>query len=255
MDSYRERQVEIIFSEYNLQNSDLDVILRLPVYLGSASQIVVVNLGQLDGQAIHVSARGIGWEEDRQWGEYLEYSGRTYGYEISFLIFQIQGILLLDNRPLSLEVTSTGELPVDEILYLVAENGTVLASQEVTTSSSQNALLEFSWPEGESVTLKAYMGGSSENYIQTYDVVIIEDASFQITRNGVIGGLVASLFVFLVVRIATKERIGGGKQNNTAKVTNRTREQRKEKIEVSCPECDQSLRVPAIQWKCKMSGL
>ena len=246
LDSYRERQVEIIFSEYNLQNSDLDVILRLPVYLGSASQIVVVNLGQLDGQAIHVSARGIGWEEDRQWGEYLEYSGRTYGYEISFPDFpNPRNPVAGQQATLTMEVTSTGELPVDEILYLVAENGTVLASQRVTTSSNQNALLEFSWPEGESVTLKAYMGGSSENYIQTYDVVIIEDTSFQIPWNGVVGGLVASLFVFLVVRVATKERIGG-EQNNTAKVTNRTKESRgEEKIEVSCPECSQSLRVPA----------
>lgn len=246
LDSYRERQVEIIFSEYNLQNSDLDVILRLPVYLGSASQIVVVNLGQLDGQAIHVSARGIGWEEDRQWGEYLEYSGRTYGYEISFPDFpNPRNPVAGQQATLTMEVTSTGELPVDEILYLVAENGTVLASQRVTTSSNQNALLEFSWPEGESVTLKAYMGGSSENYIQTYDVVIIEDTSFQIPWNGVVGGLVASLFVFLVVRVATKERIGGV-QNNTAKVTNRTKESRgEEKIEVSCPECSQSLRVPA----------
>ena len=246
LDSYRERQVEIIFSEYNLQNSDLDVILRLPVYLGSASQIVVVNLGQLDGQAIHVSARGIGWEEDRQWGEYLEYSGRTYGYEISFPDFpNPRNPVAGQQATLTMEVTSTGELPVDEILYLVAENGTVLASQRVTTSSNQNVLLEFSWPEGESVTLKAYMGGSSENYIQTYDVVIIEDTSFQIPWNGVVGGLVASLFVFLVVRVATKERIGGV-QNNTAKVTNRTKESRgEEKIEVSCPECSQSLRVPA----------
>ena len=246
LDSYRERQVEIIFSEYNLQNSDLDVILRLPVYLGSASQIVVVNLGKLDGQAIHVSARGIGWEEDRQWGEYLEYSSRTYGYEISFPDFpNPRNPVSGQQATLTMEVSSTGELPVDEILYLVAENGTVLASQRVTTSSSQNALLEFSWPEGESVTLKAYMGGSSENYIQTYDVVIIEDTSFQIPWNGVVGGLVASLFVFLVVRVATKERIGG-EQNNTAKVTNRTKESRgEEKVEVSCPECSQSLRVPA----------
>ena len=246
LDSYRERQVEIIFSEYNLQNSDLDVILRIPVYLGNASQIVVVNLGQLDGQAIHVSARGIGWDEDRQWGDYLEYSTRTYGYEISFPDFpNPRNPVAGQQATLTMEVTSAGELPVDEILYLVAENGTVLASQRVNTSSSQNVLLEFSWPEGESVTLKAYMGGSSENYIQTYDVVIIEDTSFQIPWNGVVGGLVASLLVFLVVRVATKERIGG-EQNNTAKVTNRTKESRgEEKIEVSCPECSQSLRVPA----------
>lgn len=246
LDSYRERQVEIIFSEYNLQNSDLDVILRIPVYLGNASQIVVVNLGQLDGQAIHVSARGIGWDEDRQWGEYLEYSSRTYGYQISFPDFpNPRNPVAGQQATLTMEVTSTGELPVDEILYLVAENGTVLASQRVTTSSSQNSMLEFSWPEGESVTLKAYMGGSSENYIQTYDVVIIEDTSFQIPWNGVVGGLVASLLVFLVVRVATKERIGG-EQNNTSKVTNRTKESRgEEKIEVSCPECSQSLRVPA----------
>lgn len=246
LDSYRERQVEIIFSEYNLQNSDLDVILRIPVYLGNASQIVVVNLGQLDGQAIHVSARGIGWDEDRQWGEYLEYSSRTYGHEISFPDFpNPRNPVAGQQATLTMEVTSTGELPVDEVLYLVAENGTVLASQRVTTSSSQNAMLEFSWPEGESVTLKAYMGGGSENYIQTYDVVIIEDTSFQIPWNGIVGGLVASLLIFLVVRVATKERIGG-EQNNTAKVTNRINEGRgEEKIEVSCPECSQSLRVPA----------
>ena len=246
LDSYRERQVEIIFSEYNLQNSDLEVILRLPVYLGSASQIVVVNLGQLDGQAIHVSARGIGWEEDRQWGEYLEYSSRTYGYEISFPDFpNPRNPVAGQQATLTMEVTSIGELPVDEMLYLVAENGTVLASQRITTSSSQNAVLEISWPEGESVTLKAYVGGSSENYIQTYDVVIIEDTSFKIPWNGVVGGLVASLFVFLVVRVATKERIGG-EQNSKAKVTNPTKESTgEEKVEVSCPECSQSLRVPA----------
>ena len=246
LDSYRERQVEIIFSEYNLQNSDLEVILRLPVYLGSASQIVVVNLGQLDGQAIHVSARGIGWEEDRQWGEYLEYSSRTYGYEISFPDFpNPRNPVAGQQATLTMEVTSTGELPIDEMLYLIAENGTVLASQRITTSSSQNAVLEISWPEGESVTLKAYVGGSSENYIQTYDVVIIEDTSFKIPWNGVVGGLVASLLVFLVVRVATKERIGG-EQNITTKVRNRRKESTgEEKVEVSCPECSQSLRVPA----------
>lgn len=244
LDSYRERQVEIIFSEYNLQNSDIEEILRLPVALGSTSQIIRVNLGELEGQAIHVSARGVDWNEDRQWGEYMEYTSRSYGYQITFPDFpNPRNPVAGQSASVSMEITSTGDLPVDEVLYLVAENGTVLASQRVTTSTSENTVLDIIWPEGESVTLKAYMGSSSENYIQTYEVVIIEDSTFEVPWRGVIGGLVSSLLIFLIVRVVTKERIDTGLVDKKQAKPNQQGKQ--EKVEVSCPECNQSLRVPS----------
>ena len=45
LDSYRERNVDLIFSDYNLDSADLNEIFRVPVTLGSASQTFTINLG------------------------------------------------------------------------------------------------------------------------------------------------------------------------------------------------------------------
>ena len=56
LDSYRERNVDLIFSDYNLDSADLNEIFRVPVTLGSASQTFTINLGEQTGRAIHLSA-------------------------------------------------------------------------------------------------------------------------------------------------------------------------------------------------------
>ena len=87
LDSYRERNVDLIFSDYNLNSADLSEIFRVPVTLGSASQTFTINLGEQTGQAIHLSASGVDWQEEQNWGVYLEYQPRSYGYYMNFADF------------------------------------------------------------------------------------------------------------------------------------------------------------------------
>ena len=93
LDSYRERNVDLIFSDYNLDSADLNEIFRVPVTLGSASQTFTINLGEQTGRAIHLSASGVDWQEEQNWGVYLEYQPRSYGYYMNLQIFLTQKIL------------------------------------------------------------------------------------------------------------------------------------------------------------------
>ena len=71
---------------------------------------------------------------------------------------------------------------------------------------------------------------------------VIEESNVEIPWNGIIGGLVASTLIFLVVRVATNQRVGSDFSSSKTKEVSKTPTD--EKVEISCPECSQSLRVP-----------
>ena len=108
----------------------------------------------------------------------------------------------------SISVTSTGDLDVSDTLFIISENGTILSSQEISVSGTDTFDIPIIWPQGEKVTLKAYLSDGVSDFSKTYEVVIIEESNVEIPWNGIIGGLVASTLIFLVVRVATNQRVG-----------------------------------------------
>ena len=243
LDSYRERNVDLIFSDYNLDSADLNEIFRVPVTLGSASQTFTINLGEQSGQAIHLSASGLDWQEEPNWGVYLEYQPRSYGYYMNFADFPNPKNPVAGSEAIvSISVTSTGDMDIDDTLFIISENGTILSSQEISVSGTETYNLPITWPQGEKVTLKAYLSDGVSDFSKTYEVVIIEESNVEIPWNGIIGGLVASTLIFLVVRVATNQRVGSDFSSSKTKEVSKTPTD--EKVEISCPECSQSLRVP-----------
>lgn len=243
LDSYRERNVDLIFSDYNLDSADLNEIFRVPVTLGSASQTFTVNLGEQAGRAIHLSASGVDWQEEQNWGVYLEYQPRSYGYYMNFADFPnpknpVEG----SEAIVSISVTSTGDLDISDTLFIISENGTILSSQDISVSGTETFDIPIIWPQGEKVTLKAYLSDGVSDFSKTYEVVIIEESNVEIPWNGIIGGLVASTLIFLVVRVATNQRVGSDFSSSKTEEVSKTPSE--ERVEISCPECSQSLRVP-----------
>lgn len=244
LDSYRERHVELIFSDYNLNNADLNEIFRVPVTLGSASQTFIINLGEQTGQAIHLSATGVEWQDEQRWGVYLEYQPRSYSYYMNFADFpNPKNPVAGSEATISIAVTATGDLDISDTLFIVSENGTILLSREITVSGTETFDLPIIWPQGEKVTLKAYLSDGVSDFSKTYEVVIIEESNVEIPWNGILGGLVASTLIFLVVRVATNQRVESEFKNKKPKEINSSPSD--EKVEISCPECNQSLRVPS----------
>ena len=243
LDSYRERNVDLIFSDYNLDSADLNEIFRVPVTLGSASQTFTINLGEQAGRAIHLSASGVDWQEEQNWGVYLEYQPRSYGYYMNFADFPnpknpVEG----SEAIVSISVTSTGDLDISDTLFIISENGTILSSQDISVSGTDTFDIPIIWPQGEKVTLKAYLSDGVSDFSKTYEVVIIEESNVEIPWNGIIGGLVASTLIFLVVRVATNQRVGSDFSSSKTEEVSKTPSE--ERVEISCPECSQSLRVP-----------
>ncbi|MBI19226.1 MAG: hypothetical protein CMB73_01455 [Euryarchaeota archaeon] len=243
LDSYRERNVDLIFSDYNLDSAGLNEIFRVPVTLGSASQTFTINLGEQTGRAIHLSASGVDWQEQQNWGVYLEYQPRSYGYYMNFADFPnpknpVEG----SEAIVSISVTSTGDLDISDTLFIISENGTILSSQDISVSGTDTFDIPIIWPQGEKVTLKAYLSDGVSDYSKTYEVVIIEESNVEIPWNGIIGGLVASTLIFLVVRVATNQRVGSDFSSSKTEEVSKTPSE--ERVEISCPECSQSLRVP-----------
>ena len=243
LDSYRERNVDLIFSDYNLESAGLNEIFRVPVTLGSASQTFTINLGEQTGRAIHLSASGVDWQEEQNWGVYLEYQPRSYGYYMNFADFPnpknpVEG----SEAIVSISVTSTGDLDISDTLFIISENGTILSSQDISVSGTDTFDIPIIWPQGEKVTLKAYLSDGVSDYSKTYEVVIIEESNVEIPWNGIIGGLVASTLIFLVVRVATNQRVGSDFSSSKTEEVSKTPSE--ERVEISCPECSQSLRVP-----------
>lgn len=243
LDSYRERNVDLIFSDYNLDSADLNEIFRVPVTLGSASQTFTINLGEQAGRAIHLSASGVDWQEEQNWGVYLEYQPRSYGYYMNFADFPnpknpVEG----SEAIVSISVTSTGDLDISDTLFIISENGTILSSQDISVSGTETFDIPIIWPQGEKVTLKAYLSDGVSDFSKTYEVVIIEESNVEIPWNGIIGGLVASTLIFLVVRVATNQRVGSDFSSSKTEEVSKTPSE--ERVEISCPECSQSLRVP-----------
>ena len=243
LDSYRERNVDLIFSDYNLDSADLNEIFRVPVTLGSASQTFTINLGEQTGRAIHLSASGVDWQEEQNWGVYLEYQPRSYGYYMNFADFPnpknpVEG----SEAIVSISVTSTGDLDISDTLFIISENGTILSSQDISVSGTDTFDIPIIWPQGEKVTLKAYLSDGVSDFSKTYEVVIIEESNVEIPWNGIIGGLVASTLIFLVVRVATNQRVGSDFSSSKTEEVSKTPSE--ERVEISCPECSQSLRVP-----------
>ena len=243
LDSYRERNVDLIFSDYNLDSAGLNEIFRVPVTLGSASQTFTINLGEQTGRAIHLSASGVDWQEQQNWGVYLEYQPRSYGYYMNFADFPnpknpVEG----SEAIVSISVTSTGDLDISDTLFIISENGTILSSQDISVSGTDTFDIPIIWPRGEKVTLKAYLSDGVSDYSKTYEVVIIEESNVEIPWNGIIGGLVASTLIFLVVRVATNQRVGSDFSSSKTEEVSKTPSE--ERVEISCPECSQSLRVP-----------
>ncbi len=244
LDSYRERHVELIFSDYNLNNADLNEIFRVPVTLGSATQTFIINLGEQTGQAIHLSATGVEWQDEQRWGVYLEYQPRSYSYYMNFADFpNPKNPVAGSEATISIAVTTTGDLDISDTLFIVSENGTILLSREITVSGTETFDLPIIWPQGEKVTLKAYLSDGVSDFSKTYEVVIIEESNVEIPWNGILGGLVASTLIFLVVRVATNQRVESEFTNKKPKEVNSSPSD--EKVEISCPECNQSLRVPS----------
>ena len=137
-------------------------------------------------------------------------------------------------------VVSSGEVLITD------SDGVVLArksSQELETSQDQSVVV--TWPEGESVTIRAVWTVDEVTVTDQVSIasepVTIESESFSIPWGGILGGLVLGMLLIFVVRIRNSPK---DEKKKKPKKESKSSASSDEKVEVACPTCERRLRVP-----------
>ena len=117
------------------------------------------------------------------------------------------------------------------------------SSQELETSQDQSVVV--TWPEGESVTIRAVWTVDEVTVTDQVSIasepVTIESESFSIPWGGILGGLVLGMLLIFVVRIRNSPK---DEKKKKPKKESKSSPSSDEKIEVACPTCERRLRVP-----------
>ena len=129
-------------------------------------------------------------------------------------------------------------------------SGTILASFETNSIDSKQELkqsVDIVWPEGSTVSLNArwFVDGEVVSTSQSYSVPI-DDSSKQLELPwmSIISGLGIAAAIIFVLRLF---RQGEDSDETPPSLEDKHANEQVEvsKIEISCPECDRSLRIPS----------
>jgi transposase-like protein len=158
---------------------------------------------------------------------------------------------------LTVEVSNTGTAPSDPVTLRLVSSGEILGVAEVETiapGGSTSLSMSVSWPEGNPVGIEAVLvhKGVIATSQVSFEVVVPEvestlDIPWSGLALGVAGGL-ALLTVEAIRRRSPSSSVGSKASTTTsasAPAAASTSTAPAEKIEVACPACDRTLRVPS----------
>ena len=157
---------------------------------------------------------------------------------------------------LTVEVSNTGTAPSDPVTLRLVSSGEILGVAEVETIAPGGSVplsISVSWPEGNPVGIEAVMVHKGELTTSqvTFEVVVPEvESTLDIPWSGLALGVAGGLALLTVeaIRRRSPSSLVGSKASTTPSITSPSAASASttpaEKVEVACPACDRTLRVP-----------
>lgn len=248
-------RIRLGYVDSGLEVYPLDYEVVISEGLMSGSQ----DLGFIDADRVSIRATPVNWSTGFGFSSHsLSVPSDRPSYSIEF------SPLSTPNRPVpgdigSIEIlVSNGGEVTGSTGYVVlsTEDGIFLGEMStaaIEANSQSNYAFSFTWPDGQSASLKAtWVVGSesfdAENTFQSGEITVVEE-SFQIPWFGLFGGILLAVAIGAVIRIYQNRQVTPTKpkaqKNSNTSASKRTQTVNVEKIQIACPECARQLRVPS----------
>jgi transposase-like protein len=157
---------------------------------------------------------------------------------------------------LTVQVTNTGTAPSDPVTVRLVSSGEILGVVEIETiapSGSTSASISVPWPEGNPVAIEAVLvhkGELSSSQV-SFEVVVPEaESTLVIPWSGIALGAAGGLALLTVEAIRRRSPTSSATSDPSAPspsspAAGSVSSAPVEKVEVACPACDRTLRVPS----------
>ena len=157
---------------------------------------------------------------------------------------------------LTVQVSNTGTAPSDPVTVRLVSSGEILGVLEVDTiapGGSTSASISVSWPEGNPVGIEAVLVHNDEvsRSQVSFEVVIPEaESTLDIPWPGIALGAAGGLALLTVEAIRRRSpspsaSSGPSPASSSSPAAGSASPAPVEKVEVACPACDRTLRVPS----------
>ena len=248
-------RIRIGYMDSGLEVYPLDYEMVISEGLLTGSQ----TLGFIDADRVSIRATPLNWTTGFGFSSHsLSVPDERPSYSIEF------SPLSTPNRPLPGEIGSI-EIMVSNVGEVTGSTGYVVLSTEdgiflgeqTTSALEANSQIayafSFTWPDGQSASLKATWVVDSESFdaantFQSGELNVVEE-SFEMPWFGLYGGILVAVAIGAVIRIYQNRGVSPAKpkvrKDSKTSSTNKSRSAQAEKIQISCPECARQLRVPS----------
>ncbi len=249
-------RIRLGYSASGLEVYPLDYQVLLPAGISTGTQ----TLGFIGAEKVSIRATAVNWTTGFGFSSYtLSVPDERPLHSIQF------NPISVPNRPLpgetsivSILVSNTGDADSGAgYLVISTAEGSFLGEQSTLSVASNSEVsypFSVSWPDGQSVSLKAtWIVGEerfdASNTFQSGEVVV-DETSFSPPWFGLLGGLFGAIAIGACIRIYQNRQVGSSKPKPVKEKSNRsktaqTRSADVEKIQIGCPECGRQLRVPS----------
>ena len=248
-------RIRIGYMDSGLEVYPLDYEMVISEGLLTGSQ----TLGFIDADRVSIRATPLNWTTGFGFSSHsLSVPDERPSYSIEF------SPLSTPNRPIPGEIGSI-EIMVSNVGEVTGSTGYVVLSTEdgiflgeqTTSALEANSQIayafSFTWPDGQSASLKATWVVDAESFdatntFQSGEINVVEE-SFEIPWFGLFGGILVAVAIGAVIRIYQNRDVSPAKpkvrKDSKTSSTHQSRSAQAEKIQISCPECARQLRVPS----------
>ncbi len=248
-------RIRIGYMDSGLEVYPLDYEMVISEGLLTGSQ----TLGFIDADRVSIRATPLNWTTGFGFSSHsLSVPDERPSYSIEF------SPLSTPNRPIPGEIGSI-EIMVSNVGEVTGSTGYVVLSTEdgiflgeqTTSALEANSQIayafSFTWPDGQSASLKATWVVDAESFdatntFQSGEINVVEE-SFEIPWFGLFGGILVAVAIGAVIRIYQNRDVSPAKpkvrKDSKTSTTHQSRSSQAEKIQISCPECARQLRVPS----------
>ena len=248
-------RIRIGYMDSGLEVYPLDYEMVISEGLLTGSQ----TLGFIDADRVSIRATPLNWTTGFGFSSHsLSVPDERPSYSIEF------SPLSTPNRPvpgeigsIDIMVSNVGEVTGSTGYVVLSTEDGIFLGEQTTSALEANSQIayafSFTWPDGQSASLKATWVVDAESFdaantFQSGEINVVEE-SFEIPWFGLFGGILVAVAIGAVIRIYQNRDVSPAKpkvrKDSKTSSTHQSRSAQAEKIQISCPECARQLRVPS----------
>ena len=248
-------RIRIGYMDSGLEVYPLDYEMVISEGLLTGSQ----TLGFIDADRVSIRATPLNWTTGFGFSSHsLSVPGERPSYSIEC------SPLSTPNRPvpgeigsIDIMVSNVGEVTGSTGYVVLSTEDGIFLGEQTTSALEANSQIayafSFTWPDGQSASLKATWVVDAESFdatntFQSGEINVVEE-SFEIPWFGLFGGILVAVAIGAVIRIYQNRDVSPAKpkvrKDSKTSSTHQSRSSQAEKIQISCPECARQLRVPS----------